>query len=102
MEHALDLNKEDDRKVALGHLISLQQGGAQPVDPVVKVREKLIEKAELLSCNLEDLLTTDFRSNLSPEDAKKATHRWMAQCKQLEAKLNVLLKAIENFQLHSY
>ena len=102
MEHALNLNDEDDRKVALGHLISLQQGGKQPVDAVAKVREKLVDKAETLSCKLDDLLGTDFRSNLSEEDAKKAEHRFLAQCKQLEAKLNVLLMAVENFQVHSY
>ena len=102
MEHALNLKDPDDQEVAAGHLISLMEAGKMKVDPVRKMRLSLIDKAETLSCKLEDLLETDFLSNLDEQDQTKARHRFLAQCKQLEAKLNVLLKAVDDFQLHSY
>lgn len=102
MEHALNMKDPEDQEVAAGHLISLMEAGKMKVDPVRKTRLALIDKAETLSCKLENLLETDFLSNLDERDQAKAKHRFVAQCKQLEAKLNVLLTAVENFQLHSY
>jgi hypothetical protein len=102
MKLALNLDVPEDQEVALGHLLSLADEGEIKFDPVDALKESLIDKAEQLSCKLEGMLKTDYLAALSKRDQKKARHRFAAQCKQLDAKLNVLLNAIEGFQLHSY
>jgi hypothetical protein len=98
----LDLNDPEDQKVALGHLLALADEGEIQFDEVDALKERLIDKAENISAKLEAMLKTDYLAALSERDQKKARHRFKAQCKQLESKLNVLLTAIEGFQLHSY
>jgi hypothetical protein len=98
----LNLDNPEDQKVALGHLLALADEGEVKLDEVDVLKERLIDKAESISARLEAMLKTDYLASLSERDQYKARHRYKAQCKQLEAKLNALLSAIEGFQLHSY
>ena len=98
----LDLDNPEDQKVALGHLLSLAHKGEIGMDEVDAMRENLIELVETLSCKLEDTVSSDFAAGLSERDRKKARHRFLGQCKNLESKLRKLLYEVEHFQVHSY
>lgn len=98
----LDLDKPEDQAVALGHLLSLADKGEIGMDELDAMREKLIDLAETLSCKLEDTVMADVEAGLSERDRKKARHRFLGQCKNLESKLRKLLHQVEHFQVHSY
>lgn len=69
---------------------------------LVRIRERLVEKAEDLSIALEHQLDPGPATRLTGEERAKARHLYVSQAKKIEAELNKLARLTENFRVHIY
>jgi hypothetical protein len=69
---------------------------------LVRVRERLVEKAEDLSIALEHQLDPQPALRLSGTERDKARHLYMSQARKIEAELNKLATLAEKFRVHIY
>jgi len=69
---------------------------------LVRVRERLVEKAEDLSIALEHQLDPQPALGLTGEDRAKARHLYMSQARKIEAELNKLATLTQKFRVHIY
>ena len=69
---------------------------------LVRLRERLVEKAEELSIQLEHQLDPMPATRLKGTERQKAQHLFISQSKKIEAELNKLLRLAEKFRVHIY
>lgn len=69
---------------------------------LVRIRERLVEKAEELSIKLENQLDPGPAVRLEGKERDKARHLYVSQSKKIEAELNKLITLADNFRVHIY
>jgi len=74
----------------------------KPKNPMVALKEHLIDLADNLSIRLESQLNAEPTLALEGVEHKKAQHRFVAQAKKIEAELTRLTFLVERFQVHSF
>ena len=74
----------------------------KPKNPLVAVRDHLIDLADNLSIRLDNQLNPEPTLALEGVEHRKAEHRFLAQAKKIEAGLMRLTFLVEKFQVHSF
>ena len=69
---------------------------------LVRIRERLIEKAEDLSTKVENQLDPGPAVRLTGRERDKARHLYVTQARKIEAELNKLLALTDHFRVHIY